>query len=123
MLEEKKQNKLKDENFGKNKQNIAVIAVHGVSDQRPFDSARQVANLLINPEFNLKSQYSSFSERFFRLPVTALGLQQKKGKDNYPEHKPLIPDERGEVINKRLNEPIDSQESKEANYEWYYRFF
>ena len=51
--------------------NIAVIAVHGVSDQQPFASAREVANLLINPniESQEKSNYSFFKEKFIHFFV------------------------------------------------------
>ncbi|MEM9276273.1 MAG: hypothetical protein AAGA80_25470, partial [Cyanobacteria bacterium P01_F01_bin.143] len=60
---------------------VAVIAVHGVSDQEPFDSARQVANLLINPETNPNSDYTPFLERFIRIPVNPIKINQMDMED------------------------------------------
>ena len=54
---------------------VAVIAVHGVSDQKPFDSAKEVANLLINPETNQKRNYSLFKEKFIRFFVSPFSAQ------------------------------------------------
>ncbi|MGK7895417.1 MAG: hypothetical protein AB4372_17810, partial [Xenococcus sp. (in: cyanobacteria)] len=57
-----------------NAKKVAVIAVHGVSDQQPFDSARQVANLLINPETKPNDQYTPFLEKFIRIPVETIKI-------------------------------------------------
>ncbi len=55
---------------------VAVIAVHGISDQKPFASAREIANLLINPNPDKKyeSRFSNFKERFVRFLVKPLSL-------------------------------------------------
>lgn len=49
---------------------IAVVAIHGVADQPPFESARQVANLLLGQRYDGgEAAYSSFREFPVRLPV------------------------------------------------------
>jgi hypothetical protein len=49
------------------KPKIAVIAVHGVADQSPHDSARAIANLLLNPKQTDKQiQYTPFEESTLR---------------------------------------------------------
>lgn len=80
---------------------VAVIAVHGVSDQQPFDSARQVANLLINPETRPNDQYTPFLENFIRIPVDPIKINPIK-----IENQPIIPDERGEFIHQRIKKEI-----------------
>jgi hypothetical protein len=47
---------------------IAVIAVHGISDQKPFASARAIAELLFNKNPSTSS-YAPFSERLIRIKV------------------------------------------------------
>ncbi|MEM8719837.1 MAG: hypothetical protein AAGE84_11075 [Cyanobacteria bacterium P01_G01_bin.39] len=89
----------KDENSSTGSANrIAVIAVHGVSDQQPFDSAKQVANLLINPnKFNISDKYSRFVERFIKIPVKPIEIENQDR-----DKPPLIPDERGAFIDNRI---------------------
>jgi hypothetical protein len=47
---------------------VAVIAVHGISDQKPFESARAIAELLFNQNSST-SCYAAFSERLIRIKV------------------------------------------------------
>jgi hypothetical protein len=50
--------------------NIAVIAIHGVGDHKPFDMARDTGNLLGNlQDANGDPVYCAFGERFIRIPV------------------------------------------------------
>jgi hypothetical protein len=49
--------------------NIAVIAVHGVADQQPFASAREIANLLVDDPHGGEPRYSTFVENEIRLAV------------------------------------------------------
>lgn len=60
-----------------NPQKIAVVAVHGVSDQKPFESARAIANLLLDPTTNKKDNYRFFNERFFRIGVRLKASQNE----------------------------------------------
>lgn len=46
---------------------IAVVAVHGVADQKPSESARQIANLLT--DLSPRGRYSTFVEEGIRIPV------------------------------------------------------
>ncbi|MGH7712418.1 MAG: hypothetical protein ACREOG_14100, partial [Gemmatimonadaceae bacterium] len=49
---------------------IAVIAVHGVADQAPNESARQIAELLLRTRYeDDAAKYSSFREHPLRIPV------------------------------------------------------
>ncbi|HEY9825227.1 MAG TPA: hypothetical protein V6D19_07250 [Stenomitos sp.] len=54
---------------------VAVVAVHGISDQKPYDSARAIADLLANCTDYHQSAYAPFRERFIRLKVTPLKPQ------------------------------------------------
>jgi hypothetical protein len=49
---------------------VAVVAVHGVADQKPRESARQIANLLT--DLCPLGTYSAFVEEGIRIPVEAL---------------------------------------------------
>jgi hypothetical protein len=51
---------------------VAVIAVHGISDQKPFESARAIADLLLNYTDSTQSQYKHFQEKFLRIGVEPL---------------------------------------------------
>lgn len=84
---------------------VAVIAVHGISDQKPFESARAIANLLINHTDSTKSQYTSFQEKFLRIGVEPLKAkipeQEKENthrKDSWLMKLWRSPDERGHSI-------------------------
>ncbi len=46
------------------KSKTAIVAVHGVSDQKPFSSARAIANMLLYSCVNGDSKYTSFVEKF-----------------------------------------------------------
>jgi len=63
-------------NQGKPK--IAVIAVHGVADQPAHDSARAIANLLLNhnqnPPNEKKVQYTPFYESTLRIAVRPVNV-------------------------------------------------
>lgn len=48
---------------------IAVIAVHGIGDQRPKSSARAIADLLLRLRGDGNSRYTTFSEKQIRVPV------------------------------------------------------
>src|SRR5688500_2161736 len=48
---------------------IAVIAVHGIGDQRPKSSARSIADLLLRLRSDENSRYTTFSEKQIRVPV------------------------------------------------------
>jgi hypothetical protein len=56
---------------------IAVIAVHGISDQKPFDSAREIANLWLTQTDPTPSTYTPFNERFIRIKVAPVKPQAK----------------------------------------------
>ena len=47
--------------------NVAVVVVHGVADQQPAESARQIANLLT--DLRPRGIYSTFQEEKIRVPV------------------------------------------------------
>jgi hypothetical protein len=55
---------------------IAVVAIHGISDQKPYESARSIADLLLDRTDPSQSQYAPFNERQIRLKVTP--VQPKK---------------------------------------------
>src|SRR5512134_920874 len=53
--------------------NVAVIAVHGVADQEPLRSARQIADLLLRRRyFDGAPAYTSFREYPLRIPIDAV---------------------------------------------------
>lgn len=56
---------------------IAVIAVHGVADQKPFASARDIANLLVDYPHDAQQRYSTFVESEIRLAVDPIYPRQK----------------------------------------------
>jgi hypothetical protein len=56
---------------------IAVIAVHGISDQKPFESARAIADLLLTQSDPDQSTYAPFEERFIRVKVAPVKPQQQ----------------------------------------------
>jgi hypothetical protein len=55
---------------------IAVVAVHGVADQRPRESARQIANLLT--DLCPPGSYSAFREEEIRIPVEPLRVTEPR---------------------------------------------
>ncbi|MCA1991643.1 MAG: hypothetical protein LDL41_06300 [Coleofasciculus sp. S288] len=58
------------EELNQNKPKIAVVAVHGVADQSPHDSARTIASLLLNHNQSEKQvQYTPFYESTLRIAV------------------------------------------------------
>ncbi len=56
------------------KPKIAVIAVHGVADQQPGDSARQIADLL--EEFKPPALYAPFTETRIRIPLEPVAVRE-----------------------------------------------
>lgn len=84
---------------------VAVVVVHGVSDQQPFDSARSIANLLFH-RYNHLSRYDTFVEQQIRIPVQALTLPKHKASPEKSQTKPNWReslDERGDRIRAALN--------------------
>ncbi len=61
---------------------VAVIAVHGISDQQPCESARSIADLLLTEVE--QSQYTPFKERKIRIPVSPLKPQAEVHLDQIP---------------------------------------
>ena len=50
---------------------IAIVSVHGVADQLPHESARQIAQLLLDHQSTQEQPpYQSFTETIFHLPET-----------------------------------------------------
>ena len=70
---------------------IAVIAVHGVADQSPHDSARAIANLLLNPKQTDKQiQYTPFEESTLRIGVRPVIVSQNPPKlEPAPKQNPI----------------------------------
>lgn len=66
------------------KPKIAVIAVHGVADQPPHDSARAIASLLLNHNQSNQSQtqvqYTPFYESTLRIAVRPVKVSQEAPK-------------------------------------------
>jgi hypothetical protein len=56
---------------------VAVIAVHGISDQKPYASARAIVNLLLAQTDPTQSTYTPFNERFIRVKVAPVKPQAK----------------------------------------------
>ena len=63
---------------------VAIIVVHGVSDQQPYDSARTIANLLLHANEE-QPRYSVWAEQFIRIPVRRLPKCQDSGVYGQPE--------------------------------------
>jgi hypothetical protein len=128
-----KTNNQPEESAPKKGRKVAVIAVHGISDQKPCESARSIADLLLTEVE--QSQYTPFKERKVRIPVAPLKPQAEVHIDQIPlselsyKRKTLealkkflpkkvlefilylwrSPDERGEYMNKLMKgKPADS---------------
>jgi hypothetical protein len=91
---------------------IAVIVVHGVSDQQPHDSARSIANILLQTKPEEKPQYSAWEEQSLRIPVLPMP------KSTLPTNESDIStkwfswlDERG----KRIRSLLDSKQDENNN--------
>lgn len=101
---------------------VAVVVVHGVSDQQPFDSARSIANLLFH-RYNHLSRYDTFVEQQIRIPVQALTLPKHKSSPEKSQTKPNWReslDERGDRIRDALHTAQKTKpdsEDGEANQE------
>ncbi|MEG5064580.1 hypothetical protein QUB33_13250 [Microcoleus sp. B3-A4] len=82
------------ESGGDSSKKVAIIVVHGVSDQQPYDSARSIANLLLHtnkeqppPATNEKQsllhakeedpRYSAWHEQLIGIPVRRIPLRQR----------------------------------------------
>src|SRR5215475_3985180 len=55
---------------------VAVVAVHGVADQVPGATARQIGNLLADLGRPATARYSAFEEETLRIPVRPLELSR-----------------------------------------------
>ena len=88
-----------------NPKKIAVVAVHGVSDQKPFESARAIANLLLDPTTNNRDNYRFFNERFFRIRVR-LNASQNETEDNICDR-----------LQKQLNQ-LENQNFEDVNLDF-----
>lgn len=64
---------------------VAVVVVHGVADQQPSDSARQIANLLT--DLCPHGTYSTFQEEKIRIPVEPVIKRQKDENGKYVPEK------------------------------------
>lgn len=58
---------------------IAVVAVHGVADQQPRESAGAIANLLLGIWRGGKSVYTSFREVPVRIPTRPVQVRETRG--------------------------------------------
>jgi hypothetical protein len=65
------------ENSSANKK-VAIVVVHGVSDQPPHDSARSIANILLQNQKQKNHQYSVWDEQFIRIPVREIPKPKSK---------------------------------------------
>jgi len=63
------------------KPRIAVIAVHGVADQQPGDSARQIADLI--EEFKPPNLYAPFTETRIHIPLQPVAVR------DVDDHQPM----------------------------------
>jgi hypothetical protein len=75
---------------------VAVIAVHGVSDQQPCDSAQAIADLLLRQS----PEYSQFQEQKLRLTVKPAHISSERPKQGTTEG---WCDERGHYLRQALN--------------------
>src|SRR5690349_18549877 len=53
---------------------VAVVAIHGVADQQPNDTAHRISNLLM---MHLPNAYTGFVETDLRIGVQAVRLQSE----------------------------------------------
>jgi hypothetical protein len=60
---------------------IAVLAVHGVGDQAPMDSARKVADLLASLEREGRVQYTPMHEEALHVPVRPMWAEREAPDD------------------------------------------
>jgi hypothetical protein len=59
---------------------VAVIAFHGVADQKPDRTAQTISDLLLRlTDGRGKPRYSNFRELKVRLPVRAVKVQRAEG--------------------------------------------
>src|SRR5438552_2889833 len=56
---------------------VAVIAVHGVADQRPDDASRAIADLLANLETTSGPAYGPFVEQRIDVPVRRVDVPRE----------------------------------------------
>ncbi|HEY9608478.1 hypothetical protein [Allocoleopsis sp.] len=100
-----------DVNQGKPK--IAVIAVHGVADQSAHDSARAIANLLLNHNRSENQvQYTPFDESTLRIGVRPVMLAQEQPElEPSPKHNPLPAEHTHNNSHKLGSEPNHKESS------------
>jgi len=75
---------------------VAVVVVHGVADQQPSDSARQIADLLTH--LSPPGTYSTFQEEKIRIPLEPV-IKPQKNADGEEIARPAIPRSRFEDRN------------------------
>ncbi|GAB1544021.1 hypothetical protein NUACC21_66970 [Scytonema sp. NUACC21] len=94
------------------KRKVAVVAVHGVSDQQPYDSARAIACLLLalNQNKGNKTQYTPFYEKLVNIAVSPVKIDGST-KQKLTSEKKFFLDERGPFIQKGLK--LASKETKD----------
>jgi hypothetical protein len=66
-----------DSGQGERVKKVAVIAVHGISDQKPYESARAIADLLLTQTDSDQPHYTPFNERFIRVKVDPVKARQQ----------------------------------------------
>jgi hypothetical protein len=76
---------------------VAVIAVHGISDQKPYASARAIADLLLTQ--STESNYIPFNERFIRIKVDPMKAREEvKIKTLIDRNSGILPKKLSKVI-------------------------
>lgn len=87
---------------------VAVIAVHGVSDQQPYDSAQAIADLLLQQ----RPEYSQFQEQKLRLTIKPVQISTKKPDSKTPKMTVGVwCDERGGFLRQALDQSTPSTTS------------
>jgi hypothetical protein len=93
-------------------QRVAVIAVHGVSDQRPYESAQAIADLLLREV----PEYSQFRERKIRLTIKPVHIDTQ-----LPSRRETWWDERGNCLRHALDQstsPITAETESDASHQF-----
>jgi hypothetical protein len=78
-----------EESHSQRRKRIAVIAVHGVSDQAPNSTARAIADLLLRDGNTTTQTYDNFRETGVRIPVTPTQVSTPSPFEC--EHQPIQP--------------------------------
>jgi hypothetical protein len=95
---------------------IAVVVVHGVSDQQPHDSARSIANILLQAKPEEKPQYSVWEEQSLRIPVLPMPKSTLPTNESDSSTKWFSwLDERGNRIRSLLDSKQDENNTEDNN--------